>query len=112
MTPYTTTVAAGRRSDARRPRLWRTRSSESLRVLGWIDKSKKDTVIIDAMTHAIRKVVFALSLVSLSFANMACPEKGPAEKAGEKIDKAVDDTKDAAKDAAEEIKDATKDVAK
>ena len=52
------------------------------------------------MTHAIRNVAFALSLVTLGFANMACPEKGPAEKAGEKIDKAVDETKDAAKDVA------------
>ena len=72
----------------------------------------EDTVIIDVMTHAIRNVVFALSLVTLGFANMACPEKGPVEKAGERIDEAVDDTKDAAKDAAEEIKDAAEDVAK
>ena len=42
-------------------------------------------------------IVFALSAVAL--ATSACPEKGPAEKAGEKIDNAVDKTKDAAKDA-------------
>ncbi len=42
-------------------------------------------------------IVFALSAVAL--ATSACPEKGPAEKAGEKIDKAIDETKDAAKDA-------------
>ena len=42
-------------------------------------------------------IVFALSAVGV--ATSACPEKGPAEKAGEKIDDAVDKTKDAAKDA-------------
>ena len=62
------------------------------------------------MTHAIRNVVFALSLVTLGFANIACPDKGPAEKAGEKIDDAVDDTKDAAEDAADETKDAVEDL--
>ena len=42
-------------------------------------------------------IVLALSLVAL--ASSACPEKGPAEKAGEEIDEAIDETKDAVKDA-------------
>ena len=71
-----------------------------------------DIVIIDVMTHAIRNAVFALSLVTLGFANIACPEKGPVEKAGEKIDDAVDDTKDAAEDAADDVKDAAEDAKK
>jgi predicted small lipoprotein YifL len=40
-------------------------------------------------------VIFALSAVVLATA--ACPEKGPAEKAGEKVDKAIDKAKDATK---------------
>jgi len=47
----------------------------------------------------IRHVVFVLALTSVALATSACPEKGPAEKAGEKIDNAVDETKDAVKDA-------------
>ncbi|MEO5740314.1 MAG: hypothetical protein ABIS29_06945 [Vicinamibacterales bacterium] len=51
------------------------------------------------MKHVIRTVVLVLSLVAVGLATVACPEKGPAEKAGEKVDKAVDETKDAVKDA-------------
>ena len=47
----------------------------------------------------IRNVIFVLSLSAVALATTACPEKGPAEKAGEKIDDAIDKTKDAAKDA-------------
>jgi hypothetical protein len=47
----------------------------------------------------IRNVIFVLALSSIALATSACPEKGPAEKAGEKIDNAIDKTKDAAKDA-------------
>ena len=51
------------------------------------------------MKHIIRNVVLAVSLVAVGLVTVACPEKGPAEKAGEKIDKAIDKTKDAVKDA-------------
>jgi len=47
----------------------------------------------------IRNAVIVLALSSVAFATSACPDKGPAQKAGEKIDNAVDKTKDAAKDA-------------
>ena len=47
----------------------------------------------------LRNIVIVLALTSVALATIACPEKGPAEKAGEKIDKAIDKTKDAAKDA-------------
>jgi hypothetical protein len=47
----------------------------------------------------IRNVILVLGLTSVALATSACPEKGPAEKAGEKIDNAVDETKDAVKDA-------------
>ena len=47
----------------------------------------------------LRNIVIVLALTSVALATSACPEKGPAEKAGEKIDKAIDKTKDAAKDA-------------
>ena len=47
----------------------------------------------------IRTTIVVVALSSVALATSACPEKGPAEKAGEKIDKAVDKTKDAAKDA-------------
>jgi hypothetical protein len=53
----------------------------------------------------IRTVIIVLALSSVALATSACPDKGPAEKAGEKIDKSIDKTKDAAQDAA---KDATK----
>jgi hypothetical protein len=49
--------------------------------------------------NIVRNVVLAVSLVAIGLASVACPEKGPAEKAGEKIDKTVDKTKDAVKDA-------------
>ena len=48
----------------------------------------------------IRNVIVVLALSSVALATSACPEKGPAEKAGEKIDKAIDKTKDAVKDPA------------
>jgi hypothetical protein len=47
----------------------------------------------------IRNVIGVLALLSIALATSACPEKGPAEKAGENIDDAIDKTKDAAKDA-------------
>jgi hypothetical protein len=47
----------------------------------------------------VRNAVVVLALSSVALATSACPEKGPAQKAGEKIDNAVDKTKDAAKDA-------------
>ena len=47
----------------------------------------------------IRTVIVVVALSSVALATSACPEKGPAEKAGEKIDKTIDKTKDAAKDA-------------
>jgi hypothetical protein len=47
----------------------------------------------------IRNVIIVVALSAVALATSACPDKGPAEKAGEKIDKAIDKTKDAAKDA-------------
>ncbi len=47
----------------------------------------------------IRNIIIVVALSSVALATSACPDKGPAEKAGEKIDKAIDKTKDAAKDA-------------
>jgi len=47
----------------------------------------------------IRTIIVVVALSSVALATSACPEKGPAEKAGEKIDKTIDKTKDAAKDA-------------
>ena len=46
----------------------------------------------------IRNIIIVVALSSVALATSACPEKGPAEKAGEKIDKAIDKTKDAVKD--------------
>jgi len=54
--------------------------------------------IMDGM-KIIRNTIIVVALSSVALATSACPDKGPAEKAGEKIDKAVDKTKDAAKDA-------------
>jgi hypothetical protein len=45
----------------------------------------------------MRYIVIVLALSSVALVTSACPQKGPAEKAGEKIDKAVDKTKDAVK---------------
>ena len=45
----------------------------------------------------LRNFVVGLALVGVVLGTVACPDKGPAEKAGEKIDDAVDKTKDAVK---------------
>ena len=50
-----------------------------------------------SITKIIRDTIIVLALTSVALATSACPEKGPAEKAGEKIDKAIDKTKDAIK---------------
>ena len=47
----------------------------------------------------LRNIIIVLALAAVALVTTACPEKGPAEKAGEKIDKAIDKTEDAAKDA-------------
>jgi hypothetical protein len=38
----------------------------------------------------MRKIALALAIVTLALGTTACPEKGPAQKAGEKIDETVD----------------------
>jgi hypothetical protein len=45
----------------------------------------------------LQNFIVVLALVGVALVTVACPEKGPAEKAGEKIDDAVDKTKDAVK---------------
>ena len=45
----------------------------------------------------LRNFVVAWALVGVALGTIACPDKGPAEKAGEKIDDAVDKAKDAVK---------------
>ena len=47
----------------------------------------------------LRNTIIVIALSAVALLTSACPEKGPAEKAGEKIDKAIDKTTDAAKDA-------------
>jgi hypothetical protein len=47
----------------------------------------------------IRNIIMVVGLSAVALATTACPDKGPADKAGEKIDNAVDKAKDAAKDA-------------
>ena len=47
----------------------------------------------------IRNLIIIVALSAVALATGACPDKGPAEKAGEKIDDAIDKTKDAAEDA-------------
>jgi len=42
----------------------------------------------------IRSIIIVVALSAVALATSACPEKGPAEKAGEKIDKAIDKVKD------------------
>jgi outer membrane lipoprotein-sorting protein len=55
------------------------------------------SVIMSSM-KIIRNVIVVLALLSIALVTSACPEKGPAEKAGEKIDDAIDKTKDAIKE--------------
>ena len=45
----------------------------------------------------LRNLIVVLALTGVAMSTVACPEKGPAQKAGEKIDDAVDKTKDAVK---------------
>jgi hypothetical protein len=53
---------------------------------------------INQMTKRIlRNFVVGWALVGVALGTVACPDKGPAEKAGEKIDDAVDKAKDAVK---------------
>ena len=47
--------------------------------------------------RTLRNFVVACCLAGVALGTMACPDKGPAEKAGEKIDDAVDKAKDAVK---------------
>jgi hypothetical protein len=49
------------------------------------------------MPKVLRNLVIILAVISAALVSVACPDKGPAQKAGEKIDKAVDKTKDAVK---------------
>ena len=53
----------------------------------------------NAAMKILRNIIIVFALAAVALATTACPEKGPAEKAGEKIDKAIDKTEDAAKDA-------------
>jgi len=55
--------------------------------------------VIMAGMKILRNIIIVFALAAVALATTACPEKGPAEKAGEKIDKAIDKTEDAAKDA-------------
>ena len=52
----------------------------------------------NASMEIIRRLIIVAALLTVGVATSACPEKGPAEKAGEQIDKAIDKTKDAVKD--------------
>lgn len=47
----------------------------------------------------LRSTIMVVALSSVALATIACPEKGPVEKAGEKVDDAIDKTKDAVDDA-------------
>jgi len=38
----------------------------------------------------MRRFALAFAIIALALGSTACPEKGPAEKAGEKIDETVD----------------------
>jgi hypothetical protein len=38
----------------------------------------------------MRRTALAIAIVSLALGTTACPDKGPAQKAGEKIDETVD----------------------
>lgn len=41
----------------------------------------------------MRRIALAFAVAALALAGTACPDKGPAEKAGQKIDEAVDKLK-------------------
>jgi hypothetical protein len=45
----------------------------------------------------LHNFVVGWALVGVALGTIACPDKGPAEKAGEKVDDAVDKAKDAVK---------------
>ena len=43
----------------------------------------------------LRNCLVVLALSGIALSTVACPEKGPVEKAGKKVDDAVDKAKDA-----------------
>jgi hypothetical protein len=45
----------------------------------------------------LRNCLVVLALTGVAMSTVACPEKGPVEKAGKKVDDAIDKTKDAVK---------------
>lgn len=49
------------------------------------------------MHKMLRTLVVVVAVTAAALASVACPDKGPVQKAGEKIDDAVDKTKDAVK---------------
>ena len=61
-----------------------------------VDLAQEKSDIMSGM-QIIRTIIAVLALSAVALATSACPEKGPAEKAGEKVDKAIDKTKDAVK---------------
>jgi len=69
----------------------------------WAAENQTDVCPVKSVTMTgmklLRNIIIVLALAAVALATSACPEKGPAEKAGEKIDNAIDNTKDAAKDA-------------
>ena len=86
MTPYTPDYTAA------------TVESGLLGCLNQTDVCPVKSVTMTGM-KILRNIIIVLALAAVALATSACPEKGPAEKAGEKIDNAIDKTKDAAKDA-------------
>jgi hypothetical protein len=76
-------------------------SSAPCQKCGEACSQRKDGSIIACHKQVTKRIlqnfIVVLALVGVALVTVACPEKGPAEKAGEKIDDAVDKTKDAVK---------------
>ncbi len=52
------------------------------------------------------RVLTGALLIAIALSLTACPEKGPAERAGEKVDNAVKSAGDKVEDAGDKVKDA------
>ena len=79
------------------PRVGTLRREDALQVKSESKRGGEIAWRKQVTKRILRNFVVGMALVGVVLGTVACPEKGPAEKAGEKVDDAVDKAKDAVK---------------